>query len=227
MTGSVALLGGMEHTDGCQSIDRWLLDHSGVATPEVAVLLAASPSRRRAFKVDEATRWWAGLGARARCAWAGEPDPVGRALDLIVQADLVVLTGGRPWLAARRLADGPVAAALRTASQAGVPILGSSAGAMVAAAAMWSFAPGRLMAPRPALGLAPGVLVAPHSGRHGVDEWGAMTQTTHPHLDVIGIPDHTALVVGEGSETVMGLGRLQRYERTTIPVRVEELAATA
>jgi len=214
MTGPVALLGGLEHTPGCEPIDRVLLARCGVRTPQVAVLLAASPVRRRAYKIKEATSWWAGLGARARCAWAGEPDPQQRSHTLIAEADLIVLTGGRPWLAARRLVDGPLAAALRAASEAGVPVLGSSAGAMVAGAALWSFAPRSLMVPRAGLGLAPGMLVAPHSGRHGIDEWAAVTQAGHPHLDVVGIPDHTALIVNDGDVHTLGGGAARRYRRS-------------
>lgn len=205
MSGVVALLGGGEHTSGCEAVDRRLLRVSGVRTPEVAVLLGASPRRRRALKAAEARAWWAALGARARCAFAGEPDPVARARRLLAEADLVVLTGGRPWLLRRRLA-GEVGDALRARWRDGVPVAGSSAGAMALGAWTWSLHPSAPFTPVPGLGFVPGVLVAPHAGRHGVDGRAERTQALHPHLEVLLVADRTAVLVDGDCRQVVGRG---------------------
>lgn len=205
MTGIVALVGGSEHTAGCEVADRLLLRVSGVRRPQVAVILAASPHRRQSFKRIEAERWWAALGARARCAFAGEEDPMERAVELLADADVIVVTGGRPWLLRRRLHETALGALLRDRWREGVPITGSSAGAMALAGAAWSLRPSAPLAPTPGLGLVRDTLVAPHAGRHGIDTWAALTQVAHPELQVVGIPDRTALIVQpNGDRNVVG-----------------------
>lgn len=211
MSGLVALLGGQEHTPGCEPIDQRLLRQSGVRRPEVAVLLAASPPRRRAFKLDQARAYWRQLGARARCAFTGEGDPIGRAASLLEEADLVVLTGGRPWLLRQWLQPTGLDALLRTRWEAGVPVSGSSAGAMLLGASTWALHARTPFTLQPALGLVPRVLVAPHAGRYGIDRWAARTQAAHPHLDVLGIADRTAVLVQDGEREVVGRGTVQRY----------------
>lgn len=214
MTGVVALLGGREHTDGMQAADRLLLRMCAVRHPKVAVLLAASPERRRALKRAEAEQWWAALGARARCAFAGEPNPHERAAALVADADLLVLTGGRPWLLRRRLQDAGLGALLRDRWMDGVPIAGSSAGAMALASHAWSLDPASPLEPRPALDLVPGTLVAPHAGRHGINLWAALTQAAHPTLEVLGIPDQTAVIVQPcGDRQVIGARPVVTYRR--------------
>ena len=212
MNGPVALVGGAEHTAGCEPADRLLLRACGVRRPAVAVLLAASPDRRRAFKRAEAEGWWSRLGAHPRCAFAGEANPLEQAAALIAHADLIVLTGGRPWLLWRRLLDTPLGERVHDRWRQGVPVSGSSAGAMVLAASAWSLRPAAPLTPCPGLGLVPDLLVAPHAGRHGVDRWARRTQSAHPDLEVVGIPDRTTLLVQPGGErTVLGAGRLVGY----------------
>lgn len=212
MTGLVALVGGGEHTAGCEVADRQLLRACGVRRPEVAVILAASPQRRRAFKRAEAEGWWAALGARARCAFAGEDDPVERAATLLADADVIVVTGGRPWLLRRRLHQTALGMLVCDRWREGVPVMGSSAGAMVLAGEAWSLRPSAPLASWPGLGLVPGTLVAPHAGRPGIDTWAALTQAAHPELEVVGIPDRTALIVRpDGDRDVVGCGRLITY----------------
>ena len=215
MSGLVALVGGNEHTPGCEAADRRLLRIGGLRRPEVAVILGASPRRRQAFKRAEAEAWWSSLGARARCAFAGEPDPDERVAALLAHADLVVLTGGRPWLLRRRLTETALGGLLEERWRAGVPVAGSSAGAMLLGAASWSLRPAAPLAPFPGLAFVPGVLVVPHAGRHGTDTWAALTQAAHPELDVVGIPDRTALHVrSDGDALVVGSAPVRRYERS-------------
>ena len=213
MSGTVALVGGNEHTPGCEPADRRLLRVCGLRRPEVAVILAASPSRRRAFKRAEAEAWWASLGARAHCAFAGEPDPGERLVELLAFADLVVLPGGRPWLLRRRLVGTVLGGLLTERWHGGVPVAGSSAGAMLLGEAAWSLRPAAPLAPCPGLAFVPGVLVVPHAGRHGMDGWAALTQAAQPELDVLGIPDRTALLVHPGGDVeVVGSAPIRRYE---------------
>lgn len=211
MSGPLALLGGGEHTDGCEPIDRRLLREAGLGHPEVAVLLAASPDRRRPWKVAEAQRYWARLGARVRFAFAGEDGAAERAAALVDDADLVVLTGGRPWLLRARLGGAGLGARLVVASRTGVPIAGSSAGAMALAAWCWSLRPHAPLTLRPGLGLVPATVVVPHLGRHGVDRWAAVTARRHPELRVVGIADRTALIGRDGAWDIVGAGTVRDF----------------
>ena len=213
MTGIVTLIGGGEHTPGCEAIDRMLLREAGVQRAEVAVILAASPRRRQAFKRNEAEQWWARFGARARCAFAGESRPVERAATLIAEADIVVLTGGRPWLLRQRL-DAGLGALVRERWLAGTPIVGSSAGAMALGGAFWSLRPSAPLALCPGLDLVNGAVTAPHAGRHGINYWAALTQRAHPEVEVLGIPDRTAVVVRPGGDrAVVGEGEVLNFAR--------------
>lgn len=206
MRGLLALIGGQEHQRGCEPIDRRLLREAGVSRPEVAVLLAATTPRRRAFKIAEATAYWRRLGARARIAFTGRSDDAEHALELLQQPDLVVMTGGRPWLLQARLSAALLRERLRALWRSGVPISGSSAGAMALAEWRWSFQPLAPLAVVPGLSFVRGALVAPHYGRHGTDRWAEVTRRRHPHLLVVGLQDRSALIGRDGDWQALGAG---------------------
>lgn len=204
MSGLLAILGGQEHLPGCEPIDRMLLDESGVTRPTVTVLLAASVPERIRAKVAEADAYWPRLGARVRFAFTGGPDGTAEALDALSDPDLVVLTGGRPWLIQRRL-TAPVIERLRQLSDDGVPLSGSSAGAMAMGLWRMDLHPARTPRVRMGMGLVHG-LAAPHYGRHFLHHACRVVAHRHPHVPVLGLPDRTALVGRAGRFEVMGVG---------------------
>lgn len=206
MTGLLAMIGGQEHQAGCEPIDRRLLREVGTSHAEVTVVLAATTPRRRAYKIAEATDYWRRLGARARIAFTGRPDDLEHAFDLLQQPDLVVLTGGRPWLLQARLSAALLRERLRALWQSGVPISGSSAGAMALAEWRWSFQPLAPLAVVPGLSFLRGGLVAPHFGRHGTHHWAEVTGRWHPHLLVLGLQDRSALVGRNDEWQALGSG---------------------
>lgn len=220
MTGLLALLGGREHTAGCEPIDRRLLEEVGRPNPSVTVVLAATAPRRRAFKTNEALTYWSALGCRVQFAMTGGVDQTERALEALADPDIVVMTGGHPWLLHRRLDGSPVWDRIVELWQDGVPLSGSSAGAI--AMCEWRQ---HLQPPRPfqlvrAYGLVPGTAAAPHFDRYGLQRWAAQVGIRYPALRILGLDDRTAMI-GRGSQfTVHGSGGvtlLQAGKRRRFP----------
>lgn len=219
MSGLLALVGGQEHTRGCEPIDQLLLAESGVRRPNVVVLLAATTEGRRAYKTREALEYWSRFGARVTFGFDGSPSEVERALRALDDPDLVVLTGGRPWLLDARLQE-PLRRRLWELWESGVPLAGSSAGAM--ALCGWRFVvhPPRLPRLAPGWGPVPAAAVAPHFERHGIRYWSRLFAVARPDVKVLGLSDRTALVgrgedfevVGSGGCTVVtARSRARRY----------------
>jgi cyanophycinase len=216
MTGLLALLGGQEHTPGCEDIDRRLLQDSASATPSVTVVLAATTPRRRAFKSNEASTYWHRLGVDVQFAMNGGPDETERALAALEAPDIVVLTGGHPWLLHARLDGSPVLRRILELRDQGVPLSGSSAGAI--AMCEWRQ---HLQPPRPfqlvrAFGLVRGCAAAPHFDRYGLSRWAAQVGRRYPKLRILGLDDRTALIGRDGEFTVYGSGGVTVLEGRTV-----------
>ena len=207
--GTVALVGGYEHLPGSEAIDRRLLAEAGTRRPHVVVLLAAAPVRRRACKTREAQHYWQQFGAKLHVGCTGTPGDTTATVRAIERADLTVLVGGRPWLLHRRLDGSAMLGTLMQRWHAGMPVAGSSSGAM--AMCQWRLRPttGAARHVRPGFGMVPG-LVVPHHGRHGTTRLAARLAASYPDLPVLAVADQTALVgrgdrcsvVGRGSATV-------------------------
>lgn len=233
MSGYVAVAGGQEHQHGCEDIDRRLLAESRRSDPVVAVLLGASVPRVVPARMAQATEYWSRLGATARFAFTGQHDESREALDVLESPDLVVLTGGRPWLLQRRLSPA-LTGRLRQLWESGVPLSGSSAGAMAMCEWRLDLEPRQPLRFRRGLGLVPGV-AAPHYGRHGIHHVSSVVSRRFPELPILGLPDRTALVgregrfdvVGAGSCTVLLGGRKRTYSSGETLVLAESVARQA
>jgi hypothetical protein len=204
VSGLIAVLGGQEHLPGCEPIDRRLLAESGLPNPTVTVLLAATVPNRLRAKVLEATNYWPGLGARVRICSPGGVHDTEHTLEALRDTDLVVLAGGRPWLMRAHLTR-PIVQRLRQLSDDGVPLSGSSAGAMALCAWRLHLQPGYAPRVERGLGFVPGV-AAPHYGRYATHHvWRAIAYL-HPHMAILGLQDRTALVGRDGHYQIMGTG---------------------
>ena len=204
MTGLLALLGGQEHTEGCQPIDRRLLAEARRDKPSVTVVLAATTPRRRAFKINEALTYWGGLGVAVQFALAGGPDETPRALNALADPDLVVLTGGHPWLLHARLDTSPVRRRILELWRRGVPVSGSSAGAIALCEWRQCLRPPHPLRLVRAFGFVAGTAAAPHYDRYGLNRWVAQVSRRHPRLQILGLTDRTALVGRDGHYAVYG-----------------------
>jgi hypothetical protein len=204
VSGLIAVLGGQEHHPGCEPIDRRLLAECGLSNPTVTVLLAATVPNRIGAKVLETTRYWPGLGARVRISCLGGVHDTEQTLEALRDTDLVVLAGGRPWLMRARLTN-LIIERLWQLSDEGVPLSGSSAGAMALCAWRLHLQPRRSPRVERGLGFVPG-FAAPHYGRHGTQHAWRLIAYHHPHMDVLGLRDRTALIGRDGHYQIMGAG---------------------
>jgi cyanophycinase len=181
----VCLQGGNELTPDCRAMDELLLDRSA-AGPVVVVPLASKPGVDYERTSANAVHYFTSLGADVVAAPDARKDREG-AVAAVASAGLIVLTGGSPRTLRDALADTGLGSEVRTRLAHGVPVMGSSAGAMVACQTtllpQWRGTPNV----GPGLGLVPGYVVVPHfDGRRS-----AWVNAALPVADrgVLGIPE--------------------------------------
>lgn len=200
MTGVLALVGGREHTPGCEPIDRAVLASTDVADPVVAVVPLASSLRTRARAVGRAVGWWEDLGAQVLVA----PPETDRVAAVLGVADVIVMTGGVPDRLFRNLVRSRTGDLIVMRWRAGAALVGSSSGAMVVGALRQSVRPP--FAVHPGFGLLPGVAVAPHHELGVPRRVAAARAWTHPHATILGLDEATGVVGRDGAFDVHGVG---------------------
>ena len=119
--GPIALLGGHEHLDGCESIDRRVMSEVGSGRPNVVVVPAASSRRLMPGTAVLARNYWRRLGASVTVGVPGDGFEA-RLAEAVDLADIVVLTGGHPNKLFTRLGGSPF---LIRSSTVGRPAQGS------------------------------------------------------------------------------------------------------
>lgn len=202
--GYLLVQGGDEFHEKCREMDRAFLDAVGTGT--VAVLPAASESAQSAqATAAHATEYYRSLGAGDVIVAAGDPRTAATTLG---HANAVILPGGSPGLLLDRLLDeqGLLADALRAVLLAGGGVSGSSAGAMVLAAATWLPDRDRVV---PGLGLLPStqpLLVLPHADGTPTRWLGIAgeAQAVTPGLRCLALAEHSGRLYGEGRERDFG-----------------------
>jgi cyanophycinase len=205
MPGPIGLLGGREHYEPMIPVDRRLLDETGVFAPEVVILPLASFKRQAKAAGALARAHWTRLGARARTIIpeSGD-DPV--ALEMIEEADVIVLPGGVPNRLVSALQGTPILEQIVARWIHGAAVSGSSAGAI--ALFEWRLNlylpdPFRLI---PSFGLLSGFVAAPHFDRLRVARWHSPFIARLDGLGVIGLDESTGLVGRDGTFQILGLG---------------------
>jgi cyanophycinase len=206
-TGTLALVGGDEWTEGC-SFDATLLAESGGT--DVVVLPTAAAYQHPERVVLRAAEWFAPLGAQVEGLMvvdrASAEDP-GMAAAL-TKARFVYLSGGSPLHLRAVLKKSAVFDALRAAWSNGAVVAGAGAGAMVLTDPMVDPRGGALTL---GLGLVDNLTVVPHFGDEHDDAHGQKLERTVAMapggLPVIALPARTALLRdGAGSWRAEGVG---------------------
>ena len=130
MSGTLALVGGGEFTEGC-TFDAGLLAVSGAS--EVLVLPTGAAYEHPHRSVEQAVSWFDRLGVAARgLDVLGRPDALDPAnVEAVAASRFTYLVGGSPMHLRSVLKDSPVWEALAAAWRQGGVLAGSSAGAMV------------------------------------------------------------------------------------------------
>ena len=172
-------------------MDEQLLDRMTTG-PVVVVPLASKPGADYQRTSAHAVAYFHGLGADVTAAPDARIDRDG-AGEAVASAGLLVLTGGSPRLLRDALAATGVGASITDKLSAGTPVMGSSAGAMVACA--WTLLPQWRGNPEvgAGLGLVPGYVVVPHfDGRRTA--WVKVASSVAEH-GVLGIPECSGVMV--------------------------------
>jgi cyanophycinase len=195
-TGTLALVGGDEWTEGC-TFDAGLLAASGGR--DVLVLPTAAAYQHPERVVLRAAEWFDPLGALVEGLMvvdrASAEDPgMARA---VANARFIYLAGGSPLHLRAALKKSAVFDALRLAWSAGAVVAGAGAGAMVLTDPMADPRGGALTL---GLGLVDNLTVVPHFGDEHDDAHGQKLERTvamaPAALPVVALPARTALIRG-------------------------------
>jgi cyanophycinase len=193
-TGTLALVGGDEWTEGC-NFDAKLLAASGGT--DVVVLPTAAAYQHPERVALRAAEWFASLGAQVEGLMvvdrASAEDPGMAAA--VARARFVYLSGGSPLHLRAALKKSAVFDALRAAWLGGAVVAGAGAGAMVLTDPMVDPRGGALTL---GLGLVDNLTVVPHFGDEHDDAHGQKLERTvamaPARLPVVALPARTALV---------------------------------
>jgi hypothetical protein len=214
VAGLVALQGGREFGANCRDLDMEVLRGTPMG-PIVVLAGAASPGRDYASAARNGARYLGNLSGDPAVAAPDPREDLDGCLDVLAQAQLVMLPGGSPSELLRvltDLADGAVGDAVRRRHEAGATVNGASAGAMVLCERTWlADGDGTVV---DGLGLVPG-LALPHH------EPGRADRTGEPDLvPRWGLPECGGVLVDGDGVRAAGAGEavlLLAGETTTLP----------
>lgn len=223
MSGLVCLQGGAEFGAGCRRLDEQVLAlvaPAGGRARVVITALAGAPGREAVTAEQHGVAHYRALGADAVAAPDARHAP-DDALDVLGDADLVVLPGGSPTRLLEALRTTPVGDWLIRSVAAGTAVSGASAGAMVLCG--WTVLPDAPAGPAVVrgLGVVDGVVVVPHwSGGPGRPEWLRVIAATVPAgTEVLGLPECSGVLLSQGGLTAAGQQptRLVHQQRDLAP----------
>jgi cyanophycinase len=207
-TGTLALVGGAEWTDGC-SFDQELWELSGRSEVLVVPTAAAYEHPQRA--VDTAAKWFAALGVSVRPLMVlNRRDALEEAAaDALRAARFVYFSGGSPMHLRSVFKDSPAWSALEETWRGGAVVAGSSAGAMVLCDPMVDPRGGALTL---GLGLINHVAVLPHYDTWSEEKAHRTVQLATGHLRIAAIDERTALIRdADGKWRTSGAGDVTVY----------------
>ncbi len=208
LSGTLALVGGDEWTDGCSFDATLLADSRGT---DVLVLPTAAAYQHPERVVLRAAEWFGPLGAQVEGLMvvdrASAEDP-GMAAT-IAKARFIYLAGGSPLHLRAVLKKSAVYEGIKQAFSAGAVVAGAGAGAMVLTDPMVDPRGGALTL---GLGLVDKLTVVPHFGDEHDDAHGQKLERTvamaPATLPVVALPARTALIKeGTGAWRYEGVGQ--------------------
>ena len=98
MAGLIALVGGDEFREGCEEMDRAILEATGVSSPSLVVIPTAAAAQNPSMAASHGVGYFSGLGANASALMvldAAHANDKGL-LSPIDTADVIYFTGGNP-----------------------------------------------------------------------------------------------------------------------------------
>jgi cyanophycinase len=222
--GPLAVVGGDELNPGNEPQDRVLVEAAGGGA---AFVLATAAARHRPdLAVENARRWFGGLGLNVEELPATKRSHVTSA-EIVERARagrFFYLVGGDPGIVPSLLAGSAVWRAIVGAWRDGAALGGSSAGAM--ALGEWTLVRERMPGDdrrryANALGLVPNMAVLPHFDTFG-NRWldSAIAEAPRDDVVLVGPDERTAAVWKDGEWTALGVGGVtvvREGERNTFP----------
>ena len=217
--GPLLLSGGRDHTRASAAGDRALLAGlKRVATPRAVVVSTASGGRPWSATEMRATRHWERLGVAVELVTASGDAAGTHPPAALREADLILLTGGRPPRSATVAATALWPSIVERWRQ-GAALAGSSTGAAVLCGWRRDVGTGHPLRFVRSTGVVPDVAAAPHFNRSVVRRWTVAASRAQPYLTIIGVDERTALVGcdgrftvhGRGAVTIVRAGRCRRY----------------
>jgi cyanophycinase len=221
MTGTLALVGGDEWTEGC-TFDAELLELSG--SREVLVLPTAAAYEHPNRVVARAEAWFATLGGTVRGLGVltrndAQNDAYGAT---VRESRFIYLSGGSAMHLRSVLKGSLVWEALLDAWHAGAVVAGSEAGAMVLTDPMVDPRGGALTV---GLGMVEHLAVVPRLGHESAEKVHRSLALAAPDLPVVGVPERTALIRDpDGVWRSDGVGDVQVFV-SGIPTSLASLAS--
>ncbi len=199
---TLVLVGGGEWTPGCEQIDIWW---SSRAEHEVVTVLTTAAQDGPGRALGRAEGYFDSLGCAVEaCEIQTDQDAEDpRWLTVLGRAAAIFLCGGDPGAARRVLVGSPAGALLADRYRAGVPLIGSSAGAMVLAEAC--LLPSQRFAVDSGLGIVPHGLVVPHWNQAGA-EWRQRALELVDEYEVLALDERTGLCWDGSAWSVRGAG---------------------
>jgi cyanophycinase len=206
--GILGLVGGGEWNEQC-GFDRDLVAATG--TDEVLVLPTGAAYEHPQRLVEQAERWFAGLGTRARglnvLTRTDAQDPANVAA--ITESRFIYLAGGSALHVRSVLKESAVWDAMVQAWQRGAALVGSSAGAMVMCDPMVDPRGGAFTL---GLGLVEQVAVVPHVDTWSPEKVHRTLQLAPAGLPVVAIHEQTALLrAPDGTWSTSGAGTVEVF----------------
>lgn len=201
MSGTLALVGGREWTEGCTFDDALVAGAS-----EVLVLPAALAYERPTAAIERAEEWFAPKGVEVRVlevyrradALESEPAAIASA------AQVIYVTGGSPMHLRSVLKDTPLLDAMVGAWRGGATVAASGEAASVLSSHMVDSRGGAFTV---GLDLIETMTVIPRSNVWSPEKWHRTVELARSDLVVVGIDEATALIhEPDGSWHVEGTG---------------------
>jgi cyanophycinase len=222
MTGTLALVGGAEWTEGCE-FDAELLERSGGT--EVLVVPTASAYENPAHVVARAKEWFGRMSAGVtELEVYTRTDALDPSAALPVRdAAFIYVSGGSPMHLRSVLKGTPVWEAIVSAYRHGAVLAGSAEGATVLCAHMVDTRGGAFTV---GLDLIGDLTVVPRYDHWSEDKWHRTVRLAAAGVAVVGIEERTALIGDAAGWRVAGAGGVA-VQRDGHRMEVADLAPPA
>lgn len=207
MSGPLALVGGVEWSEGC-TFDAELLAAAG--TDEVVVLPTAAAFENPSRFVERATAWFEGLGATTRevpVLQRGDAQEPAHA-EAVRGARFIYLAGDSPMHLRAVLKDTPVWEALVSAWQTGATVAASGGAGSGLLDPMFDPRGGAFTV---GLGLVGNLALLPDSDDDVAEHHRRTLELADPTLVLAAVPRCTALIRGDGGWRAAGAGTVRVF----------------